>query len=133
MIELLIVVAVIGIATTLAIPIFQIYTIRAQIAQGLVLSAPHKLAVTAFHNDNGAFPADNSAAKLAPPDAYASKYIDSISVAGAIVSIRYGNQVNPQIDGRMVTLTASDIFGSLKWTCTSDGTIPDDHMPPACR
>jgi len=133
MIELLIVVAIIGIATTMAIPIYQIYTIRAQVAQGLVLSASHKLAVTAFHHDHGAFPADNSAARLAPPDAYAGKYVDSISVAGAVVSIQYGNQANPRISGRIVTLTASDILGSVKWICTSGGTIQDDHMPPACR
>jgi type IV pilus assembly protein PilA len=133
MIELLIVVAIIGIATTMAIPVYQIYTIRAQVAQGLVLSAPHKLALTTYNNANGAFPADNFAAKLAAPDAYAGKYVESISVAGAIVSIRYGNQANPQINGRIVTLTASNLSGSVKWTCTSGGAIVDDHMPPACR
>ena len=133
MIEILVVIAIIGIATTLAIPIFQIYIIRAQIAQGLTLSAAHKLAVTAYHHDNGAFPADNSTAKLSPPGAYAGKYVESISVAGPVVSIQFGNQANPQIKDRIVTLTASGMSGSVHWTCSSGGAIQDDHMPPACR
>ena len=132
-IEILIVVAIIGIATTLAIPMYQIYTIRAQLAQGLVLSGTHKLAVAAFHHDNGAFPANNTEASLAPPDDYASKYIESISIDGAVVSIEYGNKAHEQIAGRIVALTANRIQGSVQWTCSSDGAIPDAHMPPACR
>lgn len=132
-IETLIVVAVIGIATTLAIPMYQIYTIRAQISQGLVLSGTHKLAVASFHHDNGAFPANNAHVSLAPPTDYASNYVASISIDGAEVAIQYGNKAHQQITGRTVTLSASDIVGSVQWSCSSGGAIPDDQMPPACR
>ena len=133
MIETLIVIAIIGIATTMAIPIYQIYTIRAQIGQGLVLAQPHKNAMTTFHQTNGAFPENNSVADLLSPDAYGSKYVASISVAGPVVEIRFGNQANPHILGRSVTVTANPTAGSVSWICTSGGTISDDHMPPACR
>ena len=132
-IEVLIVVAIIGIATTLAIPMYQVYTIRAQVSQGLVLSATHKIAIAAFHHDHGAFPTDNTAANLSTPGSYATKYVASISVDGAEVEIEYGNSAHQQLAGRKVTLTANEIQGSVHWSCSSGGSIPDDHLPPACR
>lgn len=133
MIETLIVIAIIGIATTLAIPLYQVYTIRAQVAQGLVASGQHKTAITAYFDSYGNYPIDNATAELAPPDAYSSKYIDSIAVDGAVISIHFGNRAHQQINGRSVTLTANDFQGSVHWTCSSGGSIPDDHLPPACR
>ena len=132
-IELLIVVAIIGIATMLSIPMYTSYIIRAQVSQGLILSGTHKHAVAAFHHDNGVYPSDNADANLAPANTYASKYVASIAIDGRVVSIEFGNQSNPQLNGRIVTLTARKIAGSVGWICSSGGAISDDHMPPACR
>lgn len=133
LIELMIVVAIVGILASIAIPAYQRYTIRAQIAEGLGLSAPFKPAVAEFHNNNGAFPPNNAAAGLAAPGDYAGKYVSSVTVNGPAVSIQFGNSANAQINGRTVTLTAIDNVGSVGWDCSSGGVILDEFLPPACR
>lgn len=133
LIELMLVVAIVGILAAIAIPAYQRYTIRAQIAEGLGLVSPFKPAVAEFYNDNGAFPTDNTAAGLAAPGDYAGKYVSSITVNGPVVSIQYGNSANAQINGRIVTMTAIDNIGSVSWDCTSGGTILDEYLPPTCR
>ena len=133
LIEMMLVVAIIGILTAIAIPAYQRYTIRAQVAEGLSLSGPFKPAIADFYNNNGAFPPDNDAAGLFAPGDYAGKYVSSITVNGAVVSIQYGNSANAQISGRIITLTAIDNLGSVGWDCSSGGAIPDDFVPPTCR
>ncbi len=133
LIELMIVVAIIGILTAIAIPAYQSYSIRAQISEGLNLVGPLKNAVAEFHNQNGVFPTDNNEAGLSPPDNYTGKYVTSLSVNGGVISILYGNDANAQISGRTVTLTAINNLGSVSWDCTSGGVIQDDFLPSACR
>ena len=133
LIELMIVVAIIGILVSLAIPAYQSYSIRAQISEGLNLSGPLKNAVAAFHNDNGAFPIDNAEAALEAAGSYSGNYVDSISVNGAVISILYGNNASAQISGQTVTLTAMGNLGSVSWTCASGGVILESYIPSSCR
>jgi len=131
LIELMIVVAIIGVLTSLALPAYRSYTIRAQVGEGLTLSGPLQTAVAAFNIDNGTFPLSNVDAALEIPGAYAGKYVEWISVSGAVVSIRYGNDANALIAGRTVTMTAIRNEGSVSWTC--GGAVPQNYLPPACR
>jgi len=133
LIELMIVVAIIGVLTAFALPAYQSYSIRAQIAEGLGMTGPLTTAVTAFHNDRGAFPLDNADAALAPADGCAGRYVESISVTGAVVSIQYGNNANALISGRDVTLTAIKNDGSMSWTCATGGAISKTYLPSSCR
>ena len=133
LIELMIVVAIIGILAASAIATYHRYTIRAQVAEGLNLTAPFKTAVAEFHFTNGAFPTDNTDAGLGVPGNYIGKYVESISVNGAVVSILYGNDAHLQISGEIVTLTAMNNDGSVSWACASDGVIESIYLPSACR
>jgi type IV pilus assembly protein PilA len=133
LIELMIVVAIIGILSSIAIPAYERYTIRAQIAEGLNLSAPFKTAVAEFVGSNGGFPADNTDAGLSAPGTYVGKYVQSVSVNGDVVSIQYGNDANARINGETVVLTAMNSGGSVNWTCASGGVIPDMYLPSACQ
>ena len=133
LIELMIVVAIIGILAAIAIPAYQSYTIRAQVSEGLNLVGPLKNAIVEYQHENGVFPSDNTQAGLALPGNYTGKYVSSLTVNGAVISILYGNDANWNINGRIVTLTAADSLGSLTWDCTSSGVIPDAYLPPACR
>jgi type IV pilus assembly protein PilA len=133
LIELMIVVAIIGILAAIAIPAYQTYTIRAQVAEGLNLSGPLAIAVSAFHSDTGGFPADNTAAALEPAASYRGNYVSSITVNGAVIEIEYGNEANAQINGEIVNLAATDNDGSISWNCASGGVISDTYLPASCR
>ncbi len=133
LIELMMVVAIIGILAAIAIPAYKNYTIRAQVSEGLNLVGPLKMAVSEFQYENGAFPTDNTEAGLPPPGNYAGKYVTSVSVTGAVISILYGNDANWQISGRTVTFTAAYNVGSVSWNCTSGGVIADAYLPSACQ
>ena len=133
LIELMIVVAIIGILTVIAMPTYQRYTIRAQVAEGLNLTAPFKTAVAEFYSANGAFPADNADAGLSAPGNFIGKYVNSVSVNGAVVSIQYGNDAHVKISGQTVNLKAMSSGGSVNWTCESGGVITNIYLPSACQ
>ena len=133
LIELMIVVAIIGILASMAIPAYQTYTIRAQVSEGLNLVGPVQSAVAEYNFDNGSFPTNNADASLDVPGNYTGKYVDSISVSGAVVAILYGNSANAQISGQTVLLTATSSGGTLTWACTSGGVITTNLLPSVCR
>ncbi len=133
LIELMIVVAIIGILASMAIGSYQSYTVRAQVSEGLNLSGALKTGVAAFINENGAFPTDNADAALEAAADYVGTYVESISVNGAVISILYGNDASVKIAGETVTLTAANNQGSVSWTCATGGVISETYLPSACR
>ena len=133
LIELMIVVAIIGILASLAIPAYQRYTIRAQISEGLNLAGPLRNAIATFYNENGTFPADNAEAALETAGSYAGNYVQSMSINNGVIEILYGNDANTQINGQTVNLTAIPNNGSVGWDCASGGFILDEYLPSSCR
>jgi len=133
LIELMIVVAIIGILAAVAIPAYLDYTVRAQISEGLNVASGAKVAVTEFYQDRGAFPTDNNEAGLEAAANISGKYVASVGSAGAVITITYGNDANLIINGQTVTLTAADNLGSVAWICASGGAIQDKHLPASCR
>jgi type IV pilus assembly protein PilA len=133
LIEMMIVVAIVGILSALALPAYTVYSIRAQIIEGLYLADGAKAAVTTYYRNNSVFPTDNDDAGLGMPESIVGTYVSSITVDGPVLGIRYGNEANSQIDGKVITLTATDMFGNLSWQCTNDGSIQPNHLPPLCR
>jgi type IV pilus assembly protein PilA len=134
LIELMIVVAIIGILAAVAVPMYLDYTVRAQVSEGLNLAGGAKAATTEFFQDRGLFPANNTTAGLELAGNIQGKYVDQVSVADEVISIRFGNDANQQISGQILLLTANTaLAGSVQWICASGGVIPDKHLPSACR
>jgi len=134
LIELMIVVAIIGILAAVAIPMYLDYTVRSQIAEGLNLSSSAKSAATEYFQDRGSFPASNTTAGLAAATEIQGKYVASVTIGGNVITLLYGNDANAQIAGETVTLTADTTEpGSVQWICASGGVIPNKHLPTACR
>jgi len=134
LIELMIVVAIIGILASVAVPMYLDYSVRTQVAHGLALASGAKASVTEYYQDQGAFPVDNSAAGLAPPNAIVGPYVSQVEVvAGGAIQVTFGNDVNTKILNAVLTLTPTDNLGSVEWTCTGDATLVAKWLPPACR
>lgn len=136
LIELMIVVAIIGIIAAAAIPMYLDYTIRSQVAEGMTLAKGAKNAVTEFFQDRGRMPANNNESGLAAANEIQGNYVSSVLVGNqdGVITITFGNNVNVRILGESVTLTAdTSDSGSVKWVCGSAGVIEDKHLPSPCR
>ena len=135
LIELMIVVAIIGILAAIAIPAYQDYTIRAQVSEGLNLSGGAKAAVTEYFQDRGSMPSDNTEAGLAASGDIVGKYVSSVAVSNGVIEITYGQDAHQIIDQATLQLTPDTTEpGSVQWDCASAGAdIENKHLPAACR
>lgn len=136
LIELMIVVAIIGILAAVALPAYQDYTKRAHVSEGLNLAASAKAAVTEFYVSEGDWPASNTEAGLADATDITGNAVDSVTVAatGGMITVAYNEKV---ADGTTVSLTPtiSSTGGSITWVCAAGATKPVDakYLPANCR
>ncbi|WP_165855409.1 pilin [Marinobacter sp. JSM 1782161] len=140
LIELMIVVAIIGILAAVAIPAYQDYTIRSQVSEGLSLAAGAKTALAEFYNQRGEFPSSNASAGLAGQSTIIGTYVENVNAAYGggdygQIEIRYGNDVNATIDDKTLLISAVTSGGSIAWTCKPGGTdaIDNKYVPTSCR
>ena len=132
LIELMIVIAIIGILAVVALPAYQDYTARAQVSEALTLAEGQKSAVTEYRSDRGDWPDTNAKAGVA--SSISGKYVASVQVgaAGIITATMKSAGVNNDIKGKTLILVPTDNNGSFTWTCNT-GTVGQKFRPSTCR
>jgi type IV pilus assembly protein PilA len=132
LIELMIVVAIIGILAAIAIPAYQDYTVRAQVSEGLNLAAGAKASVSEYYMDRGQLPDSSDEAGVDPN--ITGNYVSGVVVgAGGDITITYGLGANDVVAGDTVILSPSTLPGSVVWDCTRGANMLAKHVPSSCR
>jgi len=121
LIEILIVLALVAILATMAVPSIQDRLVRQQIVEASKLADIAKAPIAASWSLTRKLPADNAAAGLPPPDKIVSNYVSSVSVEGGAIHMLFGNNANGAIQGKTLTLRAAVVEDApvvpVAWLC----------------
>ncbi len=135
LIELMIVVAIIGILAAVALPAYQDYTARSQVSEAISLASGAKTAVTEFWTSKGYFPVSNTSAGIAATATDINgKYVASVAVGGtgAVTATMKSTGVAKGIEGMTLILSPVTAVGSVKWVCRT-ATTHAKYVPSSCR
>lgn len=150
LIELMIVIAIIGVLATMAVPSYQDRLIRAQVGEGLAIVDGVRQNIAAYRSRHGKLPADNAAAGLPPGDQFVGNYVSRVDVRDGAITLTYGNRANRNIVGKKLTLRPAVVEAHavvpIAWVCgnasvpekmkvlgANDTTLPGPHLPVDCR
>ncbi|HHM0964036.1 TPA: pilin, partial [Neisseria gonorrhoeae] len=132
LIELMIVIAIVGILAAVALPAYQDYTARAQVSEAILLAEGQKSAVTEYYLNHGEWPANNGDAGVASSSSIKGKYVKEVEVKNGVVTAQMASSnVNKEIKDKKLSLWAKRQDGSVKWFCGQPVKRGDDAVTDA--
>ena len=130
LIELMIVVAIIGILAAVAIPAYQDYIVRARVTEGLSLGAAGKTAISEYFATTGTIPTNNTQAGLATSEDISGNSVDNVNIIAGTIVITFST---PAIAGSTLELQPTTGGGKVLWDCSTGGTLEAKYRPSSCR
>lgn len=136
LIELMIVIAIIGVLAVIALPAYQDYIARSQMGEAFMLASGQKSVITETRSNKGKWPANNSEAGIAAPTDIHGKYVEKVEISagtneGKVVATIKNADATKKIQGKTLTLTVKETSGAYTWTCSSDAG--SQVLPASCR
>ena len=129
LIELMIVVAIIGILAAIAIPAYQDFTTRARVSEALALTSAAKAGIAEYRQSNGRWPGDATSIGL-------SRTIKGTNVKSVTVSqnaIHVATSISGVSSGSITLTATASASGSIQWACTHGGVLTNGQVPQNCR
>lgn len=138
LIELMIVVAIIGVLASIAVPQYQNYVGRAQVSEAISLASSAKTAVSEYYLTNGSWPTDTDDAGI---ETMEGSYVASTGLTGTggliQVTMKGTGDVATGLEGTSLIFEPSDAGGTIQWECRSatgaGDEIPTRFLPASCR
>lgn len=134
LIELMIVVAIIGILAAIAIPAYQDYTKRSHVSEGLNLAGGAKAAVAEYYASNGSWPTNNPLAGLKLQNSINGNAVNSVLVSNNQITVTFNTKVTSgaTLILQGTTLSGGSQVGAIRWVCTG-GNVNSKYRPANCR
>ena len=150
LIELMVVVAIIGILASIALPAYQVYVQRSEVTEALSMAAALRENVTEYYAENLEFPENNGAAGLPASNFLIGNRITGVSVELGAIHVSIGNKASKPLQGKTLTFRPAIVTGSptspIAWLCGYDGPVKGmeavgqnktdlnkEFLPSACR
>jgi type IV pilus assembly protein PilA len=150
LIELMIVISIIGILATMALPSFQDRIIRTQVKEALNLATVAQTAIEDFYKSKRSFPQNNAAAGLPEPEKIIGNYVSSVNTSAGVINVTLGNRINKNVAGKILSVRPAIVkdapvvpiawiygYASVPQGMTVVGTnntnISPRHLPVNCR